>query len=48
MREYLIDFGTMVIEAKDENEAYNKAKKLINSGEEFPTIDTVIDNGEVE
>jgi len=47
MREFLIDFGTMVIEAKDEKEAYEKAKTLLNSGV-VPTIDTVEDNGEVE
>lgn len=48
MKEYLVDFGTMVINAKDENEAYEIAKARMNSGEEFPTIDTVIDNGEIE
>ena len=47
MREFLIDFETMAIVAKDEKEAREKAKTFLNSGI-VPIIDTVIDNGEAK
>lgn len=33
MTEYIIDFASVILEASDENEAYEKARELIGSGE---------------
>lgn len=41
MKEYYVDFGTMIVQAKDENEAYEIALKKMRTGEELPTIDII-------
>ena len=41
MKEYYVDFGTMIVEAKDENEAYEIAIERMRTGVELPTIDII-------
>ena len=41
MKEYYVDFGTMIVMAKDENEAYEEALRRMRTGEELPTIDII-------